>query len=194
MTRREQIADAAVRLIAQQGIRAMTHRAVDVEAGLAAGSTSYYARTRYELTALVVDRLAAYTEEDVSVLVVPTVLSTEEATHVAVGFLDRLALREDAQAARFALLFELRDDEELRSRLTVGAPVRSRLNVAAQEVLTAAGISDAAAHASDLVGLVDALLMYRAARAAPVDARQVLGAYLRGLERTDTAGIRGDSH
>lgn len=170
----------------------MTHRAVDIEAGLAAGSTSYYARTRYELTTLVVDRLADYTEEDVRGLTVPAALSPEEAAQVAVGFLDRLALREDAQAARFALLFELRDDDRLRSRLTVGAPVRARLNVAAQEVLTAAGIADAAAHASDLVGLVDALLMYRAAHAAPVDAQQVLGAYLRGLMHTALAMLPED--
>ena len=32
-----------------------------------------------------------------------------------------------------------------------------------------------------LVGLVDALLMYQAAKAAPVDARDVLRAYLKGL-------------
>ncbi|WFR73994.1 TetR family transcriptional regulator [Prescottella defluvii] len=37
------IADAAVTLIAQQGLRALTHRAVDRAAGIPEGSTSYYA-------------------------------------------------------------------------------------------------------------------------------------------------------
>jgi hypothetical protein len=35
----------------------------------------------------------------------------------------------------------------------------------------------------DLVGLVDALLLYRAADAAPLDAPRVLGAYVAGLPR-----------
>ena len=51
----------------------------------------------------------------------------------------------------------------------------------AERILTAAGIAGAGARASDLVGLVDALLMYQAAKAAPVDAREVLRAYLKGL-------------
>jgi hypothetical protein len=52
---------------------------------------------------------------------------------------------------------------------------------AAEALLESAGIADPVAHAVDLVGLVDALLMYEAARAAPLDAAAVLGAYLAGL-------------
>ena len=81
-----------------------------------------------------------------------------------------------------ALLFELRDDAELREALTAKAPVREPLNRLAEQILTSAGVSDAATHAPDLVGLVDALLMYQAAEAAPVDTRAVLTAYLEGLD------------
>jgi AcrR family transcriptional regulator len=181
MTRREQIADAGVRLIARNGVRALTHRAVDAEAALPAGSTSYYARTRRDLTALVVDRLADYTQADLDGLAIPDALTLTEAVRVAGGFLDHLARREEAQAARFALLFELRGDDELRVRLTVDAPVRHSLIGAAERVLQAVGIADPSKHATDLVGLVDALLMYRTARAAPVDAARVLSAYFSGL-------------
>ena len=52
----------------------------------------------------------------------------------------------------------------------------------AEQVLTSAGVSDAVTRAPDLVGLVDALLMYQAAGAAPVDTRAVLTAYLEGLD------------
>ncbi len=56
-SRREAIADAAVGVIADQGIRGLTHRAVDEAAGLPAGSTSYYFRTRAALLEAVVAHL-----------------------------------------------------------------------------------------------------------------------------------------
>lgn len=181
MSRHEQIAEAGVRLIARAGVRALTHRAVDGEAGLPPGSTSYYARTRRALTALVVHRLSEDTEVDLDALALPARLTRPEAVDLMVGFLDRLMRREDAQAARFCLLFELRDDDELRALLTEEAPVRPLLVDQAAALLAAAGIADPSRHAADLVGLVDALLMYRTARAAPVDAAGVLRAYLDGL-------------
>ncbi|GAA2840349.1 TetR/AcrR family transcriptional regulator [Crossiella cryophila] len=48
-TRREAIADAAIEVLAEHGSRGLTHRAVDAKAGIAAGSTSYYFRTRLAL-------------------------------------------------------------------------------------------------------------------------------------------------
>jgi AcrR family transcriptional regulator len=183
MIRRDQIGDAGVRLIARSGVRALTHRAVDAEIGLAPGSTSYYARTRRDLTTLVVDRLADYTQDDLHGLTIPSALTPEEAVAVAIGFLDHLAQRKDAQAARFALLFELRDDDQLRAILTEEAPVRKPLIQAAERLLSALGVDQASIHAPDFVGLVDALLMYRTAQAAPLDAARVLRAYLSGLLR-----------
>jgi DNA-binding transcriptional regulator YbjK len=183
--RRADIADAGVRLIARGGIRALTHRAVDDEARLPAGSTSYYARTRRELTRLVVERIAEGTKSDAEVVRIPSRVSRAEAATFALGFLDGLAAREHVQAARFGLLFELRDDDELRRSLTADAPVRASLLEVAEALLEAAGVDDPAARAIDLVGLVDALLMYRAARAAPVDAAAVLRAYFDGLPGVD---------
>lgn len=78
------------------------------------GSTSYYARTRRDLISLGVDRLADYTQEDLDTLSLPATVSRMKAAQVAESFLDHLARREDGQAVRFALLFELRGDDELR--------------------------------------------------------------------------------
>lgn len=181
MGRREKIANAGVRLIARSGVRTLTHLLVDKEAGLPRGSTSYYARTRRDLTALVVEHLSEDTQIELDGLTIPSTLASPEAAHIAVSFIDHLAHREDAQAARFALLFELRNDNELRAMLTVNAPVRGPLVGKAEELLKAVGITDPTQHATDFVGLVDALLMYRTARAAPVDDARVIGAYLDGL-------------
>jgi DNA-binding transcriptional regulator YbjK len=171
MGRREELADAGVRLVARSGIRALTHRAVDVEAGVPAGSTTYYARSRRELTGLVVARITEQLEEDLRDLAVPAVLDDAGAVAVARTMLDRLAARADAQAVRLALLSELRDDPELRAPLTSAAPVRAAL------------VDTPATHAVDLVGLVDALLLYDVAAAAPLDASRVLTAYIAGLPR-----------
>lgn len=185
MGRREEIADAGVRLIARDGVRALTHLLADKEAGIPPGSTSYYARTRRELTALVVERLSARTRGDLDELTIPARVTLDEAAEIAATFLDCVAHREDAQAARFALLFELRKDEELRSRLTIDAPVRKALIDKAEALLLAVDVADPARHAADLVALVDALVMYRSARAGPVDAAGVLRAYLDGLQPGD---------
>jgi DNA-binding transcriptional regulator YbjK len=57
MTRRSDILDGALAVLAEQGMRGLTHRAVDTAAGLSAGSTSYYFRTRDALVTGCVERL-----------------------------------------------------------------------------------------------------------------------------------------
>ena len=52
------LADAAIRVIAESGLRGLTYRAVDDEAGLPPGSTSNRFRTRNQLVAGVVERMA----------------------------------------------------------------------------------------------------------------------------------------
>jgi DNA-binding transcriptional regulator YbjK len=58
--RRTEILDAALAVLAAQGMRGLTHRAVDAEAGIAAGSTSYYFRSRSALVAGCVERLLEF--------------------------------------------------------------------------------------------------------------------------------------
>src|SRR3954470_24266880 len=55
--RQDAIADAAIHLVATRGLRGLTHRAVDTEAGLPPGSTSYYLRTRNALLTACVSRM-----------------------------------------------------------------------------------------------------------------------------------------
>ena len=49
MDRRSTILDGALAVLAEQGMRGLTHRAVDAAAGLPSGSTSYYFRSRATL-------------------------------------------------------------------------------------------------------------------------------------------------
>ncbi|MFF3396326.1 TetR/AcrR family transcriptional regulator [Streptomyces sp. NPDC002669] len=57
-SRADLIADAALALLAERGMRGLTHRAVDERAGLPQGSTSNCARTRQALLEAAVRRLA----------------------------------------------------------------------------------------------------------------------------------------
>ena len=46
--------DAAIQILGERGVRAVTHRAVDAEAGVSAGSTANYFSTREALFAAIV--------------------------------------------------------------------------------------------------------------------------------------------
>lgn len=190
MGRREDLADAGVRLTAQGGTRALTHRAVDAEAGVPSGSTSYYASTRRELTALVVDRITSQLAEDLVALQIPEQVDEDAVVSIAVGFLEHLAARDVAQSVRLALLLELRDDAELRGPLTGADPVRAALIDTARTLLERIDVVAPERCAVDLVGLVDALLLYRTAAVASVDEVSVLGAYVAGLPRRAARGHR----
>ncbi|MBB5906936.1 TetR/AcrR family transcriptional regulator [Actinoalloteichus hymeniacidonis] len=60
--RKQRAADAAIEVIADSGLRGLTHRAVDARAGLPEGSTSSCFRTRFALLSGVVDRLVELEE------------------------------------------------------------------------------------------------------------------------------------
>ena len=82
MDRRDVIADAGIRVVARDGVHALTHRRVDIEARLPAGSTSYYARTRRDLVALVAARLSDGSAGDIDQLAIPDMLGPAEAASI----------------------------------------------------------------------------------------------------------------
>ncbi|MGI5125194.1 NUDIX domain-containing protein [Pseudonocardia sp. CA-107938] len=56
--RRAGLADAALRVLAREGTRGLTHRAVDAEAGVPTGTASNYFRNRPALISAIADRMA----------------------------------------------------------------------------------------------------------------------------------------
>ncbi|GAB3973037.1 TetR family transcriptional regulator [Plantactinospora veratri] len=74
------ITDAAIELVAELGMRGLTHRAVDARAGLPLGSTSAYFRTRKALIEAVVRRLADLDRADLEATEVPAEVLTAEPT------------------------------------------------------------------------------------------------------------------
>lgn len=135
--RRATLADAAVEVIAHDGIRALTHRAVDAAAALPTGTTSYHFRTRRDLLTAVVTRVAEISatrlrEADLG----PTgglprthADRLAEAARIAdrcSGYIQaRLTRDRTLTLARYALQLELSADPELRDLLAAGQYLES---------------------------------------------------------------------
>ncbi|MGK5684255.1 TetR/AcrR family transcriptional regulator [Actinoplanes sp. URMC 104] len=169
--RRAAIADAAIGIVAAEGLRALTHRAVDRALELPAGSTSYYARTRRQLVELMVQRLANRTVADLAPAGDPAEL------------FERLAERADDHRVRYALMVDLAGDPELHPLLTTASPARAGFLAAAEATLARAGVPDPAEHAPGFIALVDGLLFDRVAGSGAAGAG-IVEAYLRGLRGT----------
>ena len=176
--RKTLIADAAIALLASAGARGLTHRAVDQQAGLPTGSTSFYCRSRLELLTLALTR---HGELDMADLAADgralaarwraAAAGTDPTTVSALpGFIDSLAQRiatwlspagRDRLVARFELFLIASHEPEL-------APVvqaqRQRFRDAAVGALTAMGVADAVHLAPALLMTVDGLLLAHVTR------------------------------
>lgn len=158
--RRTLIADTAIALVAASGLRGLTHRAVDGAAGLPAGSTSYYFRTRTALIAACYRRLA-----ELNVADGPPVLPADrdEAARALGALLHHwLTAGRARQLARFELSLEAARNPELEPELReAGLAVRAR-GVA---VLAALGAREPQEAAELLAAWADGLLYDRLAGA-----------------------------
>lgn len=179
--RREQIADAGIRILASRGVRAFTHLSIDRELGLPDGSTSYYARTRRDLVSLVVERLAARTTDDLAAQAIPEELTPQAVASMVVTGLDDTMRRADDHRARLVLLLECRDDPELQAALATRPAVRDSFIARAAAMLQRLGVDQPEQHAQDLAALVDGMLMQRIIRTAPNNEEAIISAYLEGL-------------
>lgn len=179
--RRVEIADAGIRILASRGARAFTHLTIDRELRLPDGSTSYYARTRRDLISLVVEHLATRTSVDLVTLQFEGLLTPGDAASMIVAALDAAMQRVDENRARLVLLLECQSDPELQAALATRPSVRSSFVGVATALLRQLETDQPEAQAHDLVGLIDALLMQRTIRTAPINENAIVAAYLTGL-------------
>ena len=154
--RRDAIADAAIHLVATRGLRGLTHRAVDAEAGLPPGSTSYYLRTRSALLTACVNRMLA---RDLSAM--PAYDATTSPLDLVVGLTVGLARdRPDDLVARYELSLEASRQPELRTAIDEGG---RQLRAMLAQLLGALGVPDPSAAAWPAAAMLDGLLYDRVA-------------------------------
>ena len=156
--RRPLIADHAIAVLAEGGARALTHQAVDRHAGLPAGSTSYYYRTRAALIEAVIERIrvhsrASFDDAHTGSAAPATV---DGAAALIAGQLAGLAgERRDQALAVFALFGEVRERSDLRVGL-----MRCLFSVElATGLFEALGSDTPLADATDLVDLLTGRLV-----------------------------------
>ena len=152
MSRATTITDAAITTLAAEGMRGLTHRAVDKAAGLPEGSTSYYFRTRAALLTATVRRLA---ELDVEEIPAPAPDLATLAGALAASMEKWTTTDRDRQLARYELTLEATRRPELRDALAQGGQT---IRAMVAELLHAAGIPAPADRARVLVACIDGLL------------------------------------
>ncbi|MCX4992439.1 MULTISPECIES: TetR/AcrR family transcriptional regulator [unclassified Streptomyces] len=185
-SRAELIADTALGLLAERGMRGLTHRAVDETAGLPQGSTSNHARTRLALLEAAVRRLA---EREAQVLTLdempdPSGGPDALAHGLALALHRYLTRHRELCVARYELALEATRRPELREFFDA-AGQRFRDPVTA--LVTAGGSNDPARHALSLAAWCDGLMFSCVAGSfhdsvPGLDAlRESLGELLRGM-------------
>jgi DNA-binding transcriptional regulator YbjK len=195
MSRRAEIADAAISTLARDGMRGLTHRAVDRAAGLPEGSASYYFRTRQALLQATVERLAELDSTDMppgtsmppgTGLPAPSGQDLDAFAAAAARIVESwLTSGRERQLARYELALEATRRPELRQALvTSGATIRAM--VASQ--FADAGVRQPGERAADFVAFLDGLLFDQIAGAG---ARELTSAHLRAAIRALLAAVTG---
>lgn len=155
--RRTAILDAAIEVLAMEGGRGLTHRAIDRRLDLPLGSTANHFSTRTALFRAVTDRLLEFVIFDLD----PSPdrrLSRDRAAKLLVEYLINTA-HSDARHRYIAyheVLLQSARDHHLQHEVSAA---RQRVVDVVARILTAAGCDEPKAHAHGLVALVDGLLI-----------------------------------
>ncbi len=179
---RERALTAAVELVGIEGVRALTHARVDARAGLPAGSTSNWFRTRRALLGGVVDWIAELERADLKPDAMPAISGLD-------GLIDGICAMADLQTgpfavrtrARYALFLELAADPELGEDLR---RQRREFERWTEQLVTAAGIADPVPAARALMALGDGLLLHRLTVDPAMDIRPAVERAVRALAAT----------
>ncbi|WP_246267840.1 TetR/AcrR family transcriptional regulator [Nonomuraea typhae] len=190
MTRSELIAETAITLLAEVGMRGLTHRAVDEAAGLPPGSTSNLARTRAALLELTLTRLTILERE-----VFEAFMDAQDDPITLIAVALQKQLQDSRRTlARFELALEATRRPELR-RIYDRTGVQFRDPAVA--LVAALGSPDPVRHGRQLIAYAEGVMFDALAGAGEIPSfenlRQGIEELLRGMLSTDTrAGSRTD--
>jgi DNA-binding transcriptional regulator YbjK len=176
---RERGLEAAVELLGAEGVRALTHARVDERAGLPAGSTSNWFRTRRALLGGVVDWIAERERADFDPAAMPAITELD-------GLIEGLCVMAEVQTgpfaartrARYALFLELSGDLEL------GEPLlrqRREFERWTERIVGDVGIAEPVPAARAIMALCDGLLLHRLTVDPGLDMRPAIERAVRAL-------------
>ncbi|GAA4520746.1 MULTISPECIES: TetR/AcrR family transcriptional regulator [Nonomuraea] len=182
MKRSEAVAEAAITLLAERGMRGLTHRAVDEAAGLPPGSTSNVARTRAALLELTLSRLTDLEERLFSGAMGDGPPPGADLTELLAGVLTAQLRDRRRTLARYELALEATRRPELRE---IYDRAGRRFRDPAVALLAAAGSRDPVRHGRQLVAFAEGVMFDVIAGAgaepSPDDLRAGVRDLLRGM-------------
>jgi DNA-binding transcriptional regulator YbjK len=166
--RRTEILDTALHVLAEHGMRGLTHRGVDAAGGLPQGSTSYYFRTRDALVTGCLQRLLELDAADLPSTSSPPDLDTmvDMATELCVRMVHDGAHR---TMARYELSLHAVRSPRLRDQLVAAGTVLRKLGA---ERLAGLGVADPLCAAEEITALMDGLV-FTALLRGPDDPREL---------------------
>jgi DNA-binding transcriptional regulator YbjK len=190
MRREELVAEAAITLLVERGMRGLTHRAVDEVAGLPLGSTSNLARTRAALLALTLARLTALEESYFAAVPAGGGVSTPDELADLMARLLHSQLTEGRRTtlARYELALEATRRPELRK---VYDEAGRRFREVAVGVLAAAGSPDPVRHGRQLVAFGEGVIFDAVAGAGTVPSSEEVRSGMRELLHGMLDGLPG---
>ncbi|MFI9559990.1 TetR/AcrR family transcriptional regulator [Nonomuraea endophytica] len=178
MNRSELIAETAIALLSERGMRGLTHRAVDEAAGLPPGSTSNLARTRAALLELTLNRLTVLERRTFESVYEP---GADPIDQLAAALHKQL---QDSRRtlARFELALEATRRPELR---TIYDAAGHQFRAPATALAAALGSTDPVRHGRQLIAYAEGLVFDALAGAGEIpsyeDLRKGLEELVRGM-------------
>ena len=174
--RRTVLADAAIDVLAEAGIRGLTHRAVDRAAHMPPGTTSAYYRTRQALLTALVRRLVTLDQAELQATGerTPVPRSAEELVAGIAAFIEQRLTGDGRRRslARYACAIESVHHPELREILV---PRQNAARHVVRDFLAGQGVADAEDRTVTLLTCVDGLVFDRLVGGGAVSDQEIRG-------------------
>ncbi len=173
LARRRALLEAAVELVAEQGVGGVTHRAVAARAGLPTATTSYFFDS---LDDLVLEALRVFAAEEVAGLdAIASSVESLSRDEVLDRFVDALVAQPaERNVAQFEAYLEVSRRPDLRDEVAAVLEAFERL---AEAALAAAGAARPAEGARAFVALADGFALARLAHPRPDDKAALRAAF-----------------
>jgi AcrR family transcriptional regulator len=161
-TRRHDLLDTAIELLAERGLHGVTHRTIDTAAGVPAGSTSNYFRTREALLVAIAERFAVRERAAMEQILTGRDPTTpdELAAALAESALKSTGALRALTLARYTLLIESAVNPAIRAPL---AAIGSGQGEHFQRWLKAAGSTDPGRDVSIISNHLTGLVLHQVA-------------------------------
>jgi DNA-binding transcriptional regulator YbjK len=174
--RRTVLADAAIDVLAEDGMRGLTHRAVDRAADMPGGTTSAYYRTRQALLTALVRRLVERDQAELHAAgeELPPLRDADQLAAQIAEFVEQRLTGEGRRRslARYACAVESVRHPELRDILV---PRENTARDAVRDFLAAHGVADADDRTRTLLACIDGLVFDRLLSGGRVSVPEIRG-------------------